>query len=78
MSWLTSRALTAPGYVPDWHIGVRVAKTGKLIAFISGIKIDVRVRSRYVFHHPTRSLLSILLLPFPVFQLRTPSPSAQC
>jgi hypothetical protein len=41
-----NRALTAPGYFPDWHIGVRVAKTGKLIAFISGIKIDVRVRSR--------------------------------
>lgn len=44
---LPHRALTAPGYSPDWHIGVRVAKTGKLIAFISGIKIDVRVRSRY-------------------------------
>ena len=43
---LTGRALTAPGYEPDWHIGVRVAKTGKLVAFISGIKIDVRVRSR--------------------------------
>jgi hypothetical protein len=42
------RALTAPGYEPNWHIGVRVAKTGKLIAFISGIKIDVRVRSKYV------------------------------
>jgi hypothetical protein len=43
---LIDRALTAPGYVPDWHIGVRVAKTGKLVAFISGIKIDIRVRSR--------------------------------
>jgi hypothetical protein len=43
---LIYRALTAPGYVPDWHIGVRVAKTGKLVAFISGIKIDIRVRSR--------------------------------
>jgi hypothetical protein len=43
---LMGRALTAPGYVPDWHIGVRVAKTGKLVAFISGIKIDIRVRSR--------------------------------
>lgn len=43
---LIGRALTAPGYSPDWHIGVRVTKTGKLIAFISGIKIDIRVRSR--------------------------------
>ncbi|WVQ73551.1 glycylpeptide N-tetradecanoyltransferase [Cryptococcus sp. DSM 104548] len=39
-------ALTAPGYVPDWHIGVRVQKTGKLVAFISGIKVDIRVRSK--------------------------------
>ncbi|WVR06681.1 glycylpeptide N-tetradecanoyltransferase [Kwoniella sp. DSM 27419] len=39
-------ALTAPGYHPDWHIGVRVQKTGKLIAFISGIKIEMRVRGK--------------------------------
>ncbi|WWD18827.1 glycylpeptide N-tetradecanoyltransferase [Kwoniella shandongensis] len=39
-------ALTAPGYVPDWHIGVRVQKTGKLIGFISGIKVEIRVRSK--------------------------------
>ncbi|EIW67750.1 hypothetical protein TREMEDRAFT_33259 [Tremella mesenterica DSM 1558] len=38
-------ALTAPGYVPDWHIGVRVIKSGKLVAFISGIKVEIRVRS---------------------------------
>jgi len=45
---LTVRALTAPGYLPDWHIGVRVVKTGKLVAFISGIKVDMRVRQRCV------------------------------
>ncbi|OXG11802.1 glycylpeptide N-tetradecanoyltransferase [Cryptococcus neoformans Ze90-1] len=39
-------ALTAPGYLPDWHIGVRVQKTKKLVAFISGIKIDIRVRAK--------------------------------
>ncbi|KAK1925924.1 Glycylpeptide N-tetradecanoyltransferase [Papiliotrema laurentii] len=39
-------ALTAPGYLPEWHIGVRVVKTGKLVAFISGINIDIRVRSQ--------------------------------
>ncbi|WVF69076.1 glycylpeptide N-tetradecanoyltransferase [Kwoniella sp. CBS 6097] len=39
-------ALTAPGYHPDWHIGVRVQKTGKLIAFISGIMIELRVRGK--------------------------------
>lgn len=42
----SSRALTAPGYLPDWHIGVRVQKTKKLVAFISGIRIDVRVRAK--------------------------------
>nr|XP_018261940.1 glycylpeptide N-tetradecanoyltransferase [Kwoniella dejecticola CBS 10117]OBR84098.1 glycylpeptide N-tetradecanoyltransferase [Kwoniella dejecticola CBS 10117] len=40
------KALTAPGYFPNWHIGVRVQKTGKLIAFISGINIEIRVRSK--------------------------------
>ncbi|WVQ84211.1 glycylpeptide N-tetradecanoyltransferase [Cryptococcus sp. DSM 104549] len=39
-------ALTAPGYLPEWHIGVRVQKTGKLVAFISGIKVDLRVRAK--------------------------------
>lgn len=45
---LTSRSLTAPGYHLDWHIGVRVQKTGKLVAFISGILVDIRVRSKSV------------------------------
>lgn len=40
------RALTAPGYLPEWHIGVRVVKTGKLVAFISGIKVEIRVRAK--------------------------------
>lgn len=39
-------ALTPPGYSPDWHIGVRVVKTKKLVAFISGIKAELRVRSK--------------------------------
>jgi glycylpeptide N-tetradecanoyltransferase len=43
---LTERALTAPGYYPEWHIGVRAQKSGKLVAFISGIKVDIRVREK--------------------------------
>lgn len=39
-------ALTPPGYSPDWHIGVRVVKTKKLVAFISGTKTELRVRSK--------------------------------
>lgn len=38
-------ALTPPGYAEDWHIGVRVQKTGKLVAFISGIPVELRCRS---------------------------------
>ncbi|TXT13266.1 hypothetical protein VHUM_00633 [Vanrija humicola] len=38
-------ALTAPGYHADWHIGVRVQKTGKLVGFISGIKVELRAYS---------------------------------
>ncbi|GMF52255.1 unnamed protein product [Phytophthora fragariaefolia] len=36
-------ALTPPGYHKDWHIGVRNQKTGKLMAFISGIPVRTRV-----------------------------------
>lgn len=30
-------ALQPPGYRTDWHVGVRVKASGKLVAFISGI-----------------------------------------
>jgi len=39
-------ALTAPGYLPEWHLGVRVKKTGKLVASIMGVKAEIRVRSK--------------------------------
>ncbi|KAL8283305.1 hypothetical protein RQP46_005715 [Phenoliferia psychrophenolica] len=38
-------ALRPPGYVPDWHVGIRVAATNKLVAFISGIPMDIHVRA---------------------------------
>jgi glycylpeptide N-tetradecanoyltransferase len=41
-----ARVLTAPGYAPELHVGVRVTKTKKMVAFISGIKIDVRARRK--------------------------------
>ncbi|KAF8643899.1 hypothetical protein AX16_008915 [Volvariella volvacea WC 439] len=37
-------ALTPPGYYKEWHIGVRVASNKKLVAFISGIPVKLRVR----------------------------------
>jgi len=37
-------ALKPPGYHPEWHIGVRVASNKKLVAFISGVPVTLRVR----------------------------------
>lgn len=39
-------ALGPPGYVEEWHVGVRVKGSGKLVAFISGIPMDVGVRDK--------------------------------
>lgn len=66
--WLTRacplpRALKPPGWIPSWHIGVRVKTTKKLVAFISGIPVHLRVRSKCVaslsspFHALPDSLL---------------------
>ena len=35
-------ALKPPGYDPSWHIGVRIKKTGVLVAFISGVPAKIR------------------------------------
>ncbi|KAJ3554472.1 hypothetical protein NM688_g3090 [Phlebia brevispora] len=37
-------ALTPPGYHKEWHVAVRVAASKKLVAFVSGVPIRVRVR----------------------------------
>ncbi|KAF2643012.1 N-myristoyl transferase [Massarina eburnea CBS 473.64] len=37
-------ALKAPGWKKEWHVGVRASQSGKLVAFISGIPIQLRVR----------------------------------
>ncbi|WIA37733.1 hypothetical protein OEZ86_014613 [Tetradesmus obliquus] len=37
-------ALQPPGYQRDWHVGVRVKGSNKLVAFISGIPASIRVR----------------------------------
>jgi len=37
-------ALKAPGWLKNWHVGVRVTSTKKLVAFISGIPVTLRVR----------------------------------
>lgn len=46
--WLSlrCRALKPPGYHQEWHVAVRVASTKKLVAFIAGMPINVRVREK--------------------------------
>ncbi|KAJ7680973.1 N-myristoyl transferase [Mycena polygramma] len=39
-------ALRPPGYFKEWHVGVRVSSNKKLVAFISGVPITLRVRGK--------------------------------
>jgi hypothetical protein len=41
-----NRALKPPGYHKEWHIGVRVSANKKLVAFISGVPVSLRVRDK--------------------------------
>lgn len=38
-------ALKSPGWIPEWHLGVRVSSSRKLIAFIAGVPINLKVRT---------------------------------
>ncbi|KAL1632043.1 glycylpeptide N-tetradecanoyltransferase [Neofusicoccum ribis] len=41
-------ALKAPGWRDIWHVGVRATQSRKLVAFISGIPVKLRVRKNLV------------------------------
>ncbi|KAG4303872.1 hypothetical protein PORY_002726 [Pneumocystis oryctolagi] len=41
-------AMMPPGFHKDWHIGVRVSASKKLVAFVSGIPISLRVRDNII------------------------------
>ena len=41
-------ALQPPGWLQDWHVGVRVVKSKKLVGFISAIPANVRIYDRCV------------------------------
>lgn len=41
-------ALRPPGYFKNWHIGVRVRSSKKLVAFITGVPAKIRVRDNVV------------------------------
>ncbi|CAG8960406.1 hypothetical protein HYFRA_00008124 [Hymenoscyphus fraxineus] len=39
-------ALRSPGWKKDWHVGLRATQSRKLVAFISAIPVDLRVRDK--------------------------------
>lgn len=43
-----TRALKSPGWRKEWHIGIRASTSRKLVAFISGVPITLRVRGKPV------------------------------
>ncbi|KAI7985079.1 Glycylpeptide N-tetradecanoyltransferase 1 [Camellia lanceoleosa] len=42
-------ALRPPGFFKNWHIGVRVKSSKKLVAFITGVPARIRVRDTVVY-----------------------------
>ncbi|KAI9771768.1 MAG: glycylpeptide N-tetradecanoyltransferase [Geoglossum umbratile] len=38
-------ALKAPGWRKEWHVGVRATQSQRLVAFISGVPVQLRVRA---------------------------------
>ena len=43
LTLMLSRALKPPGWLKEWHCGVRVEKSGKLVGFISAIPANIRI-----------------------------------
>eukprot|EP00596_Hydrurales_sp_CCMP1899_P003968 CAMPEP_0119045000 /NCGR_PEP_ID=MMETSP1177-20130426/36191_1 /TAXON_ID=2985 /ORGANISM="Ochromonas sp, Strain CCMP1899" /LENGTH=450 /DNA_ID=CAMNT_0007016021 /DNA_START=57 /DNA_END=1406 /DNA_ORIENTATION=+ len=41
-------ALTPPGFLQDWHVGVRNSKTGALMGCITAIPADIRIHDKKV------------------------------
>lgn len=36
-------ALTPPGYLADWHVGVKNSKNGELVGFITGVPAELSI-----------------------------------
>ena len=41
-------ALTGPGYIKEWHIGLRVQKNQRLVGFISGTPMAISVQGKAI------------------------------
>jgi len=46
--YLVDRALQPPGWRRDWHCGVRVSKSSRLVGFISAIPATLRIYKQWV------------------------------
>jgi hypothetical protein len=67
-AWPACRALTPPGYIKDWHVGVRQTSNNKLLGFITGIPVHIRVYDKSVpLLRPT--LTPVCLARIPAFRL---------
>ena len=53
-------ALKPPGYLKEWHTGVRVTKSNKLVGFISGVPAHIRSDIRDTFP-PSQALQSDII-----------------
>ncbi|RDW82511.1 glycylpeptide N-tetradecanoyltransferase [Coleophoma cylindrospora] len=51
-------ALLSPGWTKEWHVGVRATASRKLVAFISGVPVELRVRQK-VLHASEINFLCI-------------------
>ena len=51
------RALTPPGYKEEYLIGIRLSKTGKIMAFVSAIPQIINVRGQSVKMVDVRTML---------------------
>lgn len=43
---INNRALQPPGWLKEWHVGVRVIKSNKLVGFISAIPALLKVYNK--------------------------------
>lgn len=48
-SSVSFRALRPPGWLPQWHCGVRVSSNKKLVGFISAIPADIHIYDTWVW-----------------------------
>lgn len=56
-----------PGWRPEWHVSVRVAKNKKLVGFIAGMPCDIRVYNKWVFFLIFLSLVGSIQLVYNFF-----------